>query len=251
METKTIKLELITLDCQVRESINKTAVADYAKRWMDGQQPPPVIIFFDSTHYHLADGYHRYHAALKNQYTEVLADLHEGSKKDALWYATGANSNHGVQWKNGDKRRAVELALREFPDKSQTLIAEHVGCCQKLVWKIKADLEVTTSRNLPTRTTGKDGKSYPAHVEHKTDAPMSSSDAGETVYVEGAGPVTIPANLEHVSYKLRNLKAEWREASREDKKAFIEWIRKECPTYLTKNNEDKGEKNGNRKRSTS
>jgi hypothetical protein len=40
-------------------------------------------------------------------------------------------------------------------------IAEQVGCSRKYVQDVKGAQEATTS-HLPTRVTGKDGKSYPA-----------------------------------------------------------------------------------------
>lgn len=77
-----------------------------------------------------------------------------------------------------DKRRCVEIALREFPnlssravalktwpEKSAAIIADQVGCTHAFVSRIRA--EVCTSTDLPSRVTGKDGKSYPARREPK------------------------------------------------------------------------------------
>ena len=56
-----------------------------------------------------------------------------GGKDDALWYAMGANKAHGLPMKRGDVKRAVELAVKTWPNKSQQEIAEQVGCavCRK------------------------------------------------------------------------------------------------------------------------
>jgi hypothetical protein len=72
-----------------------------------------------------------------------------------------------------DKRHAVILALRTFPEKSQTLIAEQVGCAQSYVTKVKQEAQVITGDNLPHRSTGKDGKSYPATRTRKPTTPAT------------------------------------------------------------------------------
>ena len=58
-----------------------------------------------------------------------------------------------------DKRHAILLALRTWPDMSTNRIAEQVGCNQSTV--IRAKQEVMQTHNLPDRTIGKDGKIYP------------------------------------------------------------------------------------------
>ena len=59
-----------------------------------------------------------------------------------------------------DKRHAIELAIKTWPDRSQNEIAAQIGCSQRYVSTIRG--EVRTTSNLPDRVTGKDGKSYPA-----------------------------------------------------------------------------------------
>lgn len=55
---------------------------------------------------------------------------------------------------------AILLALKEWPERSATQIAEQIGCTDPWVSQIRR--EVQSSLNLPSRVTGKDGKSYPA-----------------------------------------------------------------------------------------
>ena len=50
------------------------------------------------------------------------------------------------------------MALKQWPDKSPTVIAEQVGCARQYVNKVQG----ATSCTLPARVTGKDGKGYPA-----------------------------------------------------------------------------------------
>ena len=45
---------------QPRQNINETVIQEYADSILEGATLPPVDIFFDSTNYWLADGFHRY-----------------------------------------------------------------------------------------------------------------------------------------------------------------------------------------------
>ncbi len=75
-------------------------------------------------------------------------------------FALGANKAHGRQMTAADKKHAILLALKTWPERSQTQIGEQIGCTQAFVSRIRE--QVNTSIDLPDRVTGKDGKSYPA-----------------------------------------------------------------------------------------
>ena len=61
----------------------------------------------------------------------------------------------------GDIRRAVEIALREWQNKSQQEIAEQVGCNVAYVNRIKQELFTSKKLTLPAKRMGKDGKDRP------------------------------------------------------------------------------------------
>ena len=86
------------------------------------------------------DGWHRVMAAEQIGAMDIPAEVRKGGKDEALWYAIGANKAHGLPMKRGDIRRAVEIALREWPNKSQQEIAEQVGCTHRHVGNIKAEI---------------------------------------------------------------------------------------------------------------
>jgi len=163
---------------QIREHINETVVDDYAERMAAGDIFPPITVYHDSSIYHVADGFHRILAAKRNKLAEISADVIAGTKDDALWYALGANRQNGLRLTPGDKRRAIELALKTWPDYSTTRIAEQVGCAFQYVARLKG--QVSTSGNLPSQVTGKDGKSYPARRNGKAkNTPMDNSKGGD------------------------------------------------------------------------
>ena len=116
MKTQILKLADIRCDSgtQCRSGVSEETVSDYAERMQSGDSFPPVVLFFDGNEYHMADGFHRYLAASRNGSDELPAVLHQGTAQDALWYGLGSNRVNGLRLSPGDKRRAVELALRGF-----------------------------------------------------------------------------------------------------------------------------------------
>ncbi len=89
---------------------------------------------------------------------DIPADLRKGGRVDALKHALGANAVHGQRRTNADKRRCVELAIKEFASLSSRAIAELCGVSKTFVENIRPS-EVAT---VATCRTGADGKQYPA-----------------------------------------------------------------------------------------
>ena len=67
---------------------------------------------------------------------------------------------HVAELADGDKKHAILLALKTWPDRSQREIAEQIGCSQPWVCDIKK--QVIGAYQLPDHVTGKDGKGFPA-----------------------------------------------------------------------------------------
>jgi hypothetical protein len=74
---------------------------------------PQATVFFDGAEYWLADGFHRIIAAKSLGLTEIGADVRAGTRRDAILYAVGANSAHGLKRTNRDKRNAAMTLLRD------------------------------------------------------------------------------------------------------------------------------------------
>ena len=153
---------------QVRAAIDQALVSDYAAAMTEGAKFPPVILFHDGSQHFLADGFHRFMAAQRLQWREIDAIVHPGTKDDALWFALGANRINGKRLSEGDKRHAIKVALMAWPARNPREIAEQIGCDRSWVTKVKAE-DVTQSQP-DSRTTGRDGKSYPASRTDKAQA---------------------------------------------------------------------------------
>jgi ParB-like chromosome segregation protein Spo0J len=116
LERKTLPLKQIRLDggTQVRASIKEEAVMRYAEDMEGGSVFPPMRVFFDGTDYWLADGFHRYHAALRIGVAEFPCEVDTGTTRDALYYGSTANNLHGQPMDNADKRKITMIFIEDF-----------------------------------------------------------------------------------------------------------------------------------------
>src|SRR5262249_9474907 len=106
-----------------------------------------------------ADGFHRVEAARHANLTEIDADVREGTQRDALLFAVGANATHGLRRTNADKRRAVCLLLRdsEWGQWSDGEIARRCGVSDKFVGKVRHELSPNGSE---MRKATRNGRTY-------------------------------------------------------------------------------------------
>ncbi len=143
-----IRLADIAFDAgtQIRAAIDSQVVSDYADAMTAGAEFPPLVVFHDGNQHYLADGFHRFMAAQRLEFREFAADVRAGTKEDALWFALGANRTNGRRLTEHDKSHAVEMALRQWPNRLHGEIATQVGCSESLVSKVS------------TRFTGAAGK---------------------------------------------------------------------------------------------
>lgn len=138
-----IPLNQIKVDggTQSRAGYNEETLANYAELWESGVQFPAVVLFFDGTDYWLADGFHRVQSAKTAKISEIKAEVRQGTRRDAVLYSVGANSTHGLPRTNADKRRAVEVLLRdeEWQKWSDNEIARRCSVSQPFVRKLRME----------------------------------------------------------------------------------------------------------------
>jgi len=143
----------------------------------DGAEFPPVIVFHDGNHSLLADGFHRVMAAARIGRETIVAEVRQGTKSDALKFALSANVVHGLRRTNSDKRRSVDLAMREWPRLSDRSIAEICSVSDRFVNEVRAQLPTANRSQLPETRIGMDGRTrrvperrrLPVAVPHKAD----------------------------------------------------------------------------------
>jgi len=180
-----IKIENIKLDAsiQCRAAIDTTIVNDYAGRMIEGDKFPPIELYGTQTECWIGDGWHRVMAAKQIGAVDIPATLHVGGRTEALKHALGANALHGHRRTNADKRRCVELALKEFPKLSNRAIADMCGVSAEMVNSIR-------STQLPESGTstriGKDGKNRLVKQQSADNEPTDKG--GEQKKSQKLGP---------------------------------------------------------------
>lgn len=195
IQTRLVQLALVRTDCgtQSRAAINQEIVDEYAERMVEGDKFPPADVFFDGNDYYLADGFHRILAAHRNGLRDFECRVRPGTVSDALWFAIGSNRQNGACRSTADKRRAVELAIEKFPDRSNRCVAHHVGCSETYVRKVQDGIQLRTSAQLKhARVTGKDGKRYRATKPRCASLTRGSAQAPAQSEPEPT-PAAVPA----------------------------------------------------------
>jgi len=149
-----IGLDKIRLDggTQSRVKIDENVVANYADDILNGDKFPPVVLFFDSVDYWLADGFHRYFANKRINSPSITAEVIDGSVRDAILHGIQANNKHGLRASNEDKRKGVLTMLKdiEWQDYSSREIGEICGVSHTYVNNLRAQL-TGTSVNVATK----------------------------------------------------------------------------------------------------
>ena len=166
-----VSIDSIRIDggTQTRELINETAVAQYTEDLLNGCTFPPIEIFDDGVSKWLVDGFHRLFAHKRADYTQIEVNVHQGTLRDAQFYALGVNDKHGLQRTNADKRKAVMIALDdlEWQDLSDIKLGKICNVSPTFVAKCKkeAKIERPTEKTYTTR--------------HGTEAKMDTSKIGK------------------------------------------------------------------------
>jgi hypothetical protein len=98
-------------------------------------------LYFDGQYYWPGDGFHRLHAYLKKGRALIDAWVREGSERDAMIHACGANDAHGMPRSRKDVQRAIKLLLEDSELKllSDRRLAELARCTDKTVAAVRKE----------------------------------------------------------------------------------------------------------------
>lgn len=161
---------------QPRAELSWYVIDEYKESLLSGATFPPVTVFYDGTDYWLADGFHRLRATEQADRDTTIADVKQGTQRDAMLYSVGANAVHGLRRTNADKRRAVEVLLRdaEWQQWSDSEIARRCAVSQSTVSRIRQELT-----------------SDPTYALHKSDARKGAD--GRTINTANIGKTPAPS----------------------------------------------------------
>jgi len=161
IETKEIKITdiIAEVDVQSRVGLNNDFIDEYAEDLELGAEFPPVDVFYDGTYYFLTDGFHRYGAYKKVGKESITANIHQGTRRDAILFSVGVNAKHGIRRTNADKQKAVKKLLGddEWVKMSDGEIAKHCAVSQPFVSKLRRELTQNGSE-CPSVRKGADGR---------------------------------------------------------------------------------------------
>ena len=244
--TKTLNIYTINIagNTQARVAINQDTVADYAAAMLDDADMPAPIVFFDGVENWLADGFHRFHAHLKNGKTAIIVEQRKGTQRDAILFSLSANTVHGLRPTSDDKRKAVAIMLAdpEWSELSDRAIARHCGCSHPLVADMRnpkpaqsgnsstpkqavsgnsSSQDRVASGNSSSAQTGPSGNSStkPAKTQAQVEAEQNAQDA----HGDDADPVAL---LEQALAENQTLQQELFAVQADDQKAeTIKWHR--------------------------
>ena len=116
---KTLCLDLIRTDggTQMRAEIDTDTMMEYREVWKNSPASfPPLVVFWDGAKdspYWLADGFHRFYGAREAKRASVPVEIKQGTLRDAILYAVGANQANGMRRTSEDKRNAVTTLLND------------------------------------------------------------------------------------------------------------------------------------------
>ena len=161
-----LSLERIrTEGTQVRVALSETVIREYAEAIEQGDEFPPIEVYYDETAYWLADGFHRVQAAKRAGRDAIAASVHQGGQRDALLHALSANESHGHRRTDADRRHAVELMLAdpEWQEWNNSAIARQCRVSEFLVRTVRQERAPTHEAQEPperTRKVTRGGKTY-------------------------------------------------------------------------------------------
>lgn len=146
-------------DTQIRCALDEHRIREYAALMRSGIDFPPIIVWYDGTHFWLSDGFHRVAAAGQAGMRDLCAEIRHGSLHDAQWDSYTANSKHGLRPNNVDFRRTVIRAL-EHPYSAQlstNQLAKHLGVPEATLRRWRAQ---SSSSVDEVRMAQRQGRSY-------------------------------------------------------------------------------------------
>jgi hypothetical protein len=185
----TLAIASIRLDggTQSRACLSAETTAEYTEAIRAGAVFPKPVVFFDGKRYWLADGFHRVAAHVAADHERIECDVRQGDMRAAILHSVGANAAHGLRRSNADKRRAVEMLLRdeEWAKKSDRWIADKCGVSDPFVGKLRELLTVSSS--VPAPRVGKDGKTRKLPSARPQSEPGGAADT-PVVQPAAAGP---------------------------------------------------------------
>lgn len=134
---------------QSRARTNQLVINEYRAILIDGEALfPPIDVFYDGSVYRVADGIHRLIAANEAGQLDIECKIHQGGLKEAIIFAAGANSRHGLKRTSEDVEKAIEMIinLQDGVKRSERDIAKIIGIHHSRVNRFRRKLSQCDSK---------------------------------------------------------------------------------------------------------
>lgn len=178
MTIRHVPLKDLKLDgsIQPRTDISPAIVKKYAEDMQTNDFPPITIFDIGQKKMIIADGSHRFLAAIELNEETIKADVIKGTKVEAFLFASTANRSHGLQLSTKDFKNIIEkfLNFKELEDWTDTKIAAHLRCSQSYVSRVRRKLSPETV-SRPRTIEMKDGSKQKRKFKPKEPSKSKSS----------------------------------------------------------------------------
>lgn len=220
---------------QSRAALDLETANRYAEMQREGVVFDPVIVYYgpddrtpdDARKWHwLADGFHRDKMCEINDVATIVAEVRDGSRRDAILYAVGANAKEKLHRSREDKRFSVRMILSdtEWAERANNWIATQCHVSNDLVASVREEMEAeakekdepavtTTFRSESGKRTARSGPQAGGGTRTMNTANIGKRNGRKPVHVE-TRPVAI-ATLEKklkrspVKYAVQAIAAGW------------------------------------------
>lgn len=148
---------------QTRANTNSLYVDELAGHMKAGTKFPPIHVFEQNGDAWLPDGIHRLEGAIQAG-VKILVEFHEGTRAQAIEFGIQANRHHGLRWSKADQKRVIDMAIKEFGDRSDRWLADLCGVSPTTIGAARKQVSSSghLKKSAPKTRVGKDGKSQPA-----------------------------------------------------------------------------------------
>jgi hypothetical protein len=193
-EKQLVRLDRIRVgETQSRHELSGDLVKQYGTLMKEGNWNPdderdPVVLFDDGTHLWPGDGHYRIAARGWAGFKDILAEVRQGTKRDAILFSAGANAKHGLPRTDRDKIAAVKLLLsdQEWAGRSDRWLADVCHVSPTFVGNVRATVHGGQSRAEPRR--GLDGRTQKPRRKPQTTTERQPGDDTEAEQEEKARP---------------------------------------------------------------
>jgi uncharacterized ParB-like nuclease family protein len=154
-------------DCQARVHTRPEYAREFSEAMLNGATFPPITVFYDGKHYYIVDGFHRLSAhkqasRVEPAFRQIRAEIHEGSKRDAILHAAGTNKEWSIKRTPEDIKRAISFILDDEDGFhwSDSRIAKHIGVNPTTVGRTRQEYCKNKGLEVPSVFTRSDDHQF-------------------------------------------------------------------------------------------